>query len=263
VSLIAWLFHAHHVASDAEQTLIGNALANAAFDCLEYWLIYLALEPWVRRYWPQTMITWSRVVAGKWADPVVGRDLLFGTLFGMVYVLLITVYEYANMRSGAPIFGEFGLDGLNGLRAFADKIATLLFAEVGNSLLFLLTLFLVRTVLNKQWVVGTVWVIGWVAVRFLRANFIDSPQLAITTGVFWVLLFALLVFIMLRFGFFALVVAVFVLDSLISSFLTTDFSAWYGQSSFAAVIVVVAMAVQGVRLSLGSRPLFSPAALRN
>ena len=64
-----WIFHAHHVASDAEQTLIGNALANAAYVCLEYWLIYLALEPWVRRYWPQTMITWSRVVAGKWTDP--------------------------------------------------------------------------------------------------------------------------------------------------------------------------------------------------
>ena len=75
------------------------------------------------------------------------------------------------------------------------------------------------------------------------------------------LLFSLLVFIILRFGFFALVVAIFVLDSLIACFLTTDFSAWYGQSSFAIVIVIVAMALRGFRLSLGSRPLFSPAAL--
>jgi len=66
---------------------------------------------------------------------------------------------------------------------------------------------------------------------------------------------------MLRFGFFALVVAVFVLDAVIACFLTTDFSAWYGQSSFAIVILVVAIALRAFRLSLGSRPLFSPAAL--
>jgi serine/threonine protein kinase len=259
MSLIAWIFFAHHVASDAEQTLVGNALANAAYICLECWLIYLALEPWVRRYWPQSMITWSRVVAGKWTDPVVGRDLLFGTLFGIVYVLILALYEYANFRSGVPMFGEFSLENLNGFRAFAGYLAVLLFDEVKGALTLLLTLFLVRAVLKKQWIAGTLWVAGWVAERFLRQNFIDSPQLAVTTGVFWTLLFSLLVFILLRFGFFALVVAFFVLDSLIASFLTTDFSAWYGQTSFAIAIVIVAMALRGFRLSLGSRPLFSPA----
>jgi hypothetical protein len=260
MSLITWIFHAHHVASDAEQTLIGNALASAAYICLEYWLIYLALEPWVRRYWPQTMITWSRVVAGKWNDPVVGRDLLFGTFFGIVYALIIALYEYANLRIGVPFLGGSVLN-LNSFRALADSLAGLLFSEVSGSLTFLLTLFLVRTVLKKQWIVATVWVVGWVAVRFLRADFSDSPERAITTGVFWMLLFSVLVFIILRFGFFALVVALFVLDSLATCFLTTDFSMWYGQSSFAVVILIVAIALWGFRLSVGSRPLFSPAAL--
>lgn len=105
--------------------------------------------------------------------------------------------------------------------------------------------------------------VGWVAVRFMRANFLDSGVLKTTTGVFWLLLFTILVFIMLRLGFFALVVAVFVLDSMIGSFLTTDFSAWYGQSSLAIVILIGAMAVSGFRLSLGSRPLFSATAIEN
>jgi serine/threonine-protein kinase len=262
MSLVSWVFHAHHVAADAEQTLIGNALARAAFVCLEYWLIYLALEPWVRRYWPQTMITWSRVVAGKWTDPIVGRDLMFGVFFGIVYVLIIALYEYANLRSGAPIIGQFGLDQLNGLRSFGDMISALLYTEVGGALTFLLTLFLVRAVLKKQWIAAIVWVAGWVAVRFLRENFIDSRALAITTGVFWILLFSLLVFIMLRFGFFALVVAVFVLDALVGSFLTTEFTAWYSQTSIAIVILILAVALRGFRLSLGSRPLFSPAAIK-
>jgi hypothetical protein len=109
--------------------------------------------------------------------------------------------------------------------------------------------------------VGTVWVTGWVAVRFLRGSFIDSRELAITTGIFWTLLFILLVIIILRFGFFALVVATFVLDSLTAFFLTTDFSAWYGQSSFAIAALIITMSFWAFRLSLGSRPLFSPAAL--
>jgi hypothetical protein len=127
-----------------EQTLIGNALASAAYICLEYWLIYLALEPWVRRYWPQTMITWSRVVAGKWNNPVVGRDLLFGTFFGVVYALIIALYEYANLRIGVAFLGGSVLN-LNSFHAFADSLAGLLFSEVSGSLTFLLTLFLARS----------------------------------------------------------------------------------------------------------------------
>jgi len=259
ISLLAWIFHAHHSTSDAERILIGNALASAAFICIEYWLIYLALEPWVRRYWPQTMITWSRVVAGTWRDPLVGRDLLFGTFFGIVYVLAVAVYDYANLLAGIPDPGSFSIANLNGFRAFAASTAGLLWNEVSGALLLLLTFFLVRAVLKNQWIAATVWVIGWVAARFLRQNFIDSPQLAITTGIFWTFLFALFVFILLRFGFFALVVACFVLDSVINCFLTTDFSTWYSQSSLAIAILVIAMALRGFRLALGSRPLFSPA----
>jgi len=64
-------------------------------------------------------ITMPNMVAGKWTDRVVGRDLLFGTLFGIVYAILIALYEYANLRLGAPIFGQFGLAHLNGFRVFA------------------------------------------------------------------------------------------------------------------------------------------------
>jgi len=261
MSLVAWIFDAHHVASSAEQGLIESALANAAYICLEYWLIYLALEPWVRRYWPQTMITWSRVLAGKWRDPLVGRDLLFGIFLGIVYALLMVVYEYANLRSGAPVMGGFGLAHLDGFHTFAGSIARLSFGEVSGSLLLLLTLFLVRVLLKKQWLVALVWVVGWVAVRFMRSNFSDSSALKITTGVFWLVLFTMLVLIMLRLGFFALVVAIFVLDSMAGTFLTTDFSAWYGQSSMAIAILIAAMALWGFRLSLGSGPLFSPTVL--
>ena len=39
-------------------------------------MLYVALEPWVRRWWPHAMIGWARVVAGRWRDPLVARDIL-------------------------------------------------------------------------------------------------------------------------------------------------------------------------------------------
>ena len=137
MSLIAWAFHAHHVASDAEQTLFGNALANAAYVCLEYWLIYLALEPWVRRYWPQTMIT--MVPSGGWYGPILSwAGICCSVRFSESFTCssFHSIYEYANLRSGVPVVGEFGLENLNGFRAFAGYIARLLFTEVSGSLTF-------------------------------------------------------------------------------------------------------------------------------
>ncbi len=261
MSLITWAFGAHHVSTDAEQDLISAAFAQSAYFFVEYWLIYLALEPWVRRYWPQALITWSRVLAGKWRDPMVGRDLLFGALMGGAYLVLLALYEFSNLRAGAPGMGEFSIEHLNGFRHFAWLMSHMSYSQVGGSLMLFLTLFLARTLLKKQWLFVGVWVLGWLAVRFLHAGNFDSGVLAVSTGVFWLLLYIILVAIMLRSGFFALIVAVFVLDTAADSFFTTDFSAWYGQSSLAIVIVTCAIAFVGFRLALGSRPLFSPATL--
>ncbi len=260
MSLIGWLLRAHHVASQAEQSLIGDALANAAFVFLEYWLFYLALEPWVRRYWPQALITWSRVLAGRWRDPLVGRDVLFGALFGIVYLLFLALFSYVLMRSGQDDFAEFNIGQLSGLRAFSAGIANNLLGDVGGSLVFFLTLFLLRALLGKQWLAAVIWVAAWTIVRTLRADPGPFP-LPLYLAVLYALIFGVLVFIMLRLGFFALVVAVFVLDSVAASFFTTDFSAWYGTSSLAVLILIGALALWGFRLSLASRPLFSAAVL--
>ena len=259
MSLIGWLLRAHHVASQAEQGLIGDALASAAFVFVEYWLFYLALEPWVRRYWPQALITWSRVLAGRWRDPLVGRDLLFGVLFGIVYLLFLSLFSYATLRSGTAQFSEFNIGELSGLRAFSDGIANHLLGDVGGSLVFFLTLFLLRALLKKQWLAALIWVAAWTIVRTLRGDPGPFP-LPLYLAVLYALIFSVLVFIMLRLGFFALVIAVFVLDSMAASFLTTDFSAWYGTSSLAVVVLIGAMALWGFRLSLGARTRLIPTA---
>ena len=51
-------------------------------------VIYLALEPIVRRRWPDALVAWTRLLRGRIVDPLVGRDALIGVLGGVVLVLI-------------------------------------------------------------------------------------------------------------------------------------------------------------------------------
>ena len=50
--------------------------------------MYVALEPFVRRRWPVILVGWSRLLAGNYQDPLVGRDFLIGCVFGVLTALL-------------------------------------------------------------------------------------------------------------------------------------------------------------------------------
>jgi serine/threonine-protein kinase len=50
------------------------------------WAAYLAVEPVIRRKWPQSLISWNRMLAGRLRDPLLGRDLLLGVLGGCATV---------------------------------------------------------------------------------------------------------------------------------------------------------------------------------
>ena len=66
----------------SDHPFVDVPIGNLATDRVQYGFglvvgsAYLALEPWVRRRWPHAMITWARLLSGKWRDPVVCRDML-------------------------------------------------------------------------------------------------------------------------------------------------------------------------------------------
>ena len=67
------------------------AVSTAMFIAGVMWMLYLAIEPWVRRHWPKTIISWSRLLSGQVRDPLVGRDILFGLLLGVVWALIFQI----------------------------------------------------------------------------------------------------------------------------------------------------------------------------
>ena len=83
VELLEWLCNAHHVSTIHELTLFLGGVSWAAFAAGFVWMLYVALEPYVRRRWPQSMITWNRLLAGGFRDPLVGGHLLVGVAWGI------------------------------------------------------------------------------------------------------------------------------------------------------------------------------------
>ena len=91
VQMAIWLTRSHLTASAGTLGMFFVALATAVFYGAIIWTVYLALEPYARRRWPNTLISWSSVLIGRVRDPVVGRDVLVGCLLGAAVPLIDVV----------------------------------------------------------------------------------------------------------------------------------------------------------------------------
>jgi hypothetical protein len=253
--LLRWLLGAHHLGpGEGGLVVFFRGLELAVFVAASTWVTYLALEPWVRRHWPQALVVWSRVLAGRWRDPVVGRDMLCGTLGGLALLLFTGVYRYVLIRLGDASAVAPNAGHLISVRLVAADAVNGIGAALGLGLTAFLALFLLRVLLRNQWLAAA-------AVTLILA------LLASAGSVHWIPLFAVLVVVFgsmvvagMRFGLFAALAGFYVV--LLTAWLdTTSFTAWYGQGSLAAVILIGALALWGFRVSLGGQQVFTGAAL--
>ena len=102
VQIATFLCRAHFVADRNVLLLTVMAVSTGLFAAGAMWLLYIALEPYVRRNWPQTIISWTRLTAGRLRDPLVGRDLVTGVVMGMAWILVFEAGVLFRMRTGAP-----------------------------------------------------------------------------------------------------------------------------------------------------------------
>jgi hypothetical protein len=78
----------------APRTILGEGgvFAPAAFAGVEFWLFYIALEPYARRLYPQALVSWTRILRGNINDPLVGRHILIGLLLGACSILFTGIF---------------------------------------------------------------------------------------------------------------------------------------------------------------------------
>jgi hypothetical protein len=72
LELVMFALASHHVPTQHELRLAMMAVAWGLLKAAAVWVVYLALEPFVRRFWPEILISWSRILSGRFRIRVSG-----------------------------------------------------------------------------------------------------------------------------------------------------------------------------------------------
>jgi hypothetical protein len=246
VQMLLWVTRGHLTASAGTFGVFLLALCTSVFYGVVIWTVYIALEPYVRRRWPQTLISWSSVLIGRLRDPVVGRDVLIGAAVGGGLQVIFAVVDVWKRYLGnwTPSLGDSAV--LEGARG---TLATCLAAvphAIREALFFFFLIFLLRVVLRNQWVAAGVF-----AAIFVLAN--SDPSHPILNGVTGFLVYFGLAFVVLRWGILALAIAILVSKVIGSTPFTTHSAAWYFPSAIFMLACVLALTVWAFRIAIGGR----------
>jgi hypothetical protein len=257
--LAAFLCTLHVVAGLLRATLVSFAVlmalvARGLLLGAAVWVAYMALEPFLRRHWPSTMISWNRLLAGRVRDPLVGRDLLIGLLTGVISHLLWQLSLVAPKWLGSPpgiSMDAVGFQPLNGLRFTTAGILSSAGtgALIGMSLVLLF--FVLSLVLRKRWLTAVVMPLALAAGIW--------SQEGVVSAAFVLVLYLMAAVVLLRFGLLPLVVMMFGSPLLDHTPLTLDAASWYAPNSWLVLAYVTGLAVYAFRAALAGRPMLSGA----
>lgn len=250
--VLCWALNANHLPSAAaEWSSFVQGTALALFIGALVWTLYIALEPSVRRHWPGTLVGWTRLLSGRWRDPIVGRDLLVGSCAAALLALAREISELLSEglgRDRQPVI--HALLPLAGPRAFlawplAQQVSAFLMP-----MLILLMLVGFRALLKRERT--AIVAVAAVFIPLIGILSMGDTPAPIAFSVAAVLAVSFL-FLLVRFGLLALVAMGYVATLLDEFPLTLDSSRWWFGGSAALLGLVFAFGVLGLRASLAGR----------
>jgi serine/threonine-protein kinase len=253
VGLVQGLLRADHVPIARDEYLLFARIASwylysAAFT----FLVYVAFEPFVRQRWPRVLTSWTRLLSGRVGDPLVGQDILIGTIAG-VAITLVREGEFIASRwfgLAAPAPFASTLDGLGTWRHFASLSLFVPLEALSLALGWLLILLIVRIVCRGDTLATVATVILVLPILILPGNHL---VLEFSNAL---LIAALSVFVLRRFGLFALVVEISIANVLTRLPITMSAADWYVGRSALVLLGLAALVAHGFHSALAGRQLF-------
>lgn len=195
---------------------------------------YYALEPLCRRHLPGAMASWARLLRGRFADPLVARDILFGVLFAAVFTAA---------SNGAAL--GLALPPSLRVRTPDDPLSTIgavLDAMALTPQVFFFVVLLVR-VLGLR--IGRIVFIA--TVMLLPLLIVESPNKValVLSGVMWGI-------VIVRFGLLTAISYSVARGLLGDCPITFDMSVWYFWTGAVAVAVCALLLAYGVRYGVAA-----------
>jgi serine/threonine-protein kinase len=253
---LLWMVGAHHVAAQGEASILMAHYAYSTWRIFMVWVFYMAVEPYARRLWPHSLVTWVRFVGGRWRDPLVGRDILVGVAAGAFLANLgwLRIWLFPRLTGLLGMPPDYDLSTLEALRRGAHLVTALAMdhtnAVLMNSLFLVLILVILRLVLRRTWLAVAVFVVLGMGAYWPAYS---SPAVHL---IFMSLNVAIFLGVLFRHGFLAIVVANAVWFPLGNIPITYEVSSWTFGGTVMALAVVFGLAIYGLRIALAGRPLF-------
>jgi serine/threonine protein kinase len=248
-----WLFASHHASTEQEALHFITGAKTILFWTFFFWVVYLAFEPFVRRRWPGRIISWSRLLAGGFRDPLVGRDLLIGAVFGLAMIMSHLYFtdlipKWFGYPPSTPWF-DFPATQLLGIRSFSHGFTQQIFAALMQGFILLFFLLLLYIILRRELLAGVaLWLIMTLALSLTHETITGVPFAALSA--------LMVIWVLYRHGLLALITSLFFLHLMIFFPITSEFSAWYAGDYVLGLIVALALVGFGFYTSLAGHPLF-------
>jgi len=220
------------------------------------WAFYMAAEPFIRRRWPDRLTSWTRLLSGRWRDPLVGRDLLIGVAAGMGLNLAYYVLHWVlRLPFGEPIprlIAE-NLYALHGAHYTLGHLVNQVPVQVTFTLFILLLILMVRAVVGRLWLAIA---ITWLFIMLpIVSKFAEPLGELLPSLVVDGLYSGAMLFVVTRFGLLGAIMTSFAMFLALMPG-AADLTAWYAQPMLTSCVVIAAIAIFGFYTSLAGRPLF-------
>lgn len=253
--IASWVLVVDHVADPFEEfdrlrILVGQALVAVAV----MWLWYIALEPYARRRWPHALIAWSRLLAGRFRDPLIGRDILVGGVAVIGTSVVSGVAIWINSLLGQPPSTPYAWDWqfLQGLRfqigRFFDP------RSVFFALLILFLLLGLRLLLRREWLAIAAVLALNAGMGVVRASPSTSLASTIVDGASELIWMSIVLLVTVRFGLLALTFLWF-FERVVPLPAYFGLTGWQSGPSWTTIIIVTAITAYGFHTALAGRSL--------
>jgi predicted Ser/Thr protein kinase len=232
--MCAWAPVAAHVPGFWELGLIVMALSFASFAAGLMWSLYVAIEPYVRRHWPDALISWTRLQTGRVRDPLVASHVLAGVVISPAVGLVLYGIPFVASRLGPWQLQTYRTAVLNGVPSTVSgwfgAIALLLFVVIG----LVLVVVLLRLLIRRMWIADLLAIVLFGSLGLFGGSVYQSA----VNGLVDALVFGSFVWALRRFG--LLATATYVVAIAFSPQAPVTFGSWYAGRGLAGLGIITA-----------------------